>query len=303
MAKFRSNHAQQDRGSGGMIVKVGIFGAIVGGLYMLFDFFSGGEAPSAGPTQDPSVYAAEEYSLPSVPRGSQLVQHEHFSLSYNDDFEQADWVSFVLTRENLSKDWNQRVDNFRPDPSVEAGTATPADYRGSGYDRGHLVAAADMAWDVTAMDETFYMSNISPQSRNFNKGIWRELEEVTRNWAKRFGRIYVVTGPVLSIEPKGYIGRDNEVAVPAAYYRILLDIDEPEQKAIAFVIPNEISYDPLYKFVRSVDEAEELTGIDFYPDLMPEDLEEELEAEYNIDLWEFSKQKYDLRVEKWNESQ
>ena len=303
MAKFRTNHAQQDRGSGGMIVKVGLFGAIVGGLYMLFNMFSGNEPTTPTDDPDPSVYAAEDYSLPSVPRGSQLIHHQHFSLSYNDDYEQADWVSFILTRENLNKEWNQRNDNFRPDPAVDKGSATPDDYRGSGYDRGHLVAAADLAWDAVAMDESFYMSNISPQSRNFNKGIWRELEELTRNWAKKFGRLYVVTGPVLSEEPKGYIGKDNEVAVPVAFFRILLDADEPEQKAIAFIIPNEISYEPLYKFVLSVDEAEELTGLDFYPELMPDELEEELESSYNLDLWEFSKQKYDQRVEQWNESQ
>jgi endonuclease G len=150
------------------------------------------------------------------------------------------------------------------------------------------------------MDETFLMSNISPQARNFNQGIWRELEELTRDWAKKYKRLYVVTGPVLAQKPKGYIGRENEVAIPAAYYKVLLDLDEPEQKAIAFLIPNEVSYDPLFTFATSVDEVERVTGIDFFVNFMPATLEAELEGAFNPDLWYFSKQKYDTRVNKWN---
>ncbi|MEZ4985202.1 MAG: DNA/RNA non-specific endonuclease [Saprospiraceae bacterium] len=184
---------------------------------------------------------------------------------------------------------------------MRTGSATPDDYRGSGYDRGHLVPAADMAFDPVAMDETFMMSNISPQARNFNQGIWRELEELTRDWAKKFKRLYVVSGPVLTREPKGYIGRDNQVAIPAAYFRVILDLDEPEQKAIAFVMDNEVNYEPLYKFATSVDEVEKMTGINFFQDFMPPQLETELESQYNIDLWPFNKRKFEIRVEQWNQ--
>ncbi|MEL6656810.1 MAG: DNA/RNA non-specific endonuclease [Bacteroidota bacterium] len=286
-----------------MIAKVGIFGAIIGGLYFLFNFFSGGEGPNIAweEEEEPSVYAGELHFLPSEVDGSQVYHYKNYSLSYNEDYEQADWVAYILTRDELRQPWSERVDNFRPDPAIRSGSATPNDYRGSGYDRGHMVPAADMAFDAAAMDETFLMSNISPQSRNFNQGIWRELEELTRDWAKKFGRLYVVSGPVLSEDPKGYIGRANNVAVPSAYFKVLLDLDDPEQKAIAFLLDNEVNYEPLYKFTTSVDEIEELTGIDFFPDFMPDGLEEELESSYNKDLWPFSKRKYDLRVERWNQ--
>ncbi|MCB0638728.1 MAG: DNA/RNA non-specific endonuclease [Lewinella sp.] len=296
MAKFRTNHAQGSRGSGGMIVRVGLFGAIVGGLYALFQFF-GGESTDTPPV-DP--YSAEAYFLPKVPRGAELIEHRGFALAYDEEAEQALWVANILTRDNLSKDWYDRQDNFRPDPAVSTGSATPDDYRGSGYDRGHLVPAADLAFDSVALSESFYMSNISPQARNFNKGIWRELEELTRDWAKRCQRLYVVTGPVLTETPKGYIG-ENEVAIPVAYYKVLLDLDEPEQKAIAFLIPNQVSFEPLYEFATSVDEVEEVTGLDFFPELMPGDLEDQLEASFNLDLWEFSKQKFDQRINEWNQ--
>lgn len=279
-----------------MIAKVGIFGVILGGLYFVFNFFTGGEVtpPDTGET-----YHAEGYYLPSSQ--GQVLEYRDYTLSYNEEHEQAEWVAYILTRENLEKPWNKRSDNFLPDDRVKYGSATPTDYRGSGYDRGHLVPAADMAFDVESMQETFLMSNISPQSRNFNKGIWRELEELTRDWAKKFNEIYVVTGPVLSQDPKGYIG-ENEVSVPSAYYKVLLDLAEPEQKAIGFIIPNQVSFEPLYEFVASVDQVEALTGIDFFPDLMPGELERTLESEYNLDLWQFSKQKYDRRVEKWNKN-
>lgn len=276
-----------------MIVKVGLFGAILGGLYFVFDFFTGNTTPA---TPEPT-YQADDYFLPTS--NGQVIEYRDYVLSYNEEHEQAEWVAYLLTRENLEKPWNKRSDNFMPDARVKTGSSTPDDYRNSGYDRGHLVPAADMAYDVESQQETFFMSNISPQARNFNKGIWRELEELTRNWAKKFKELYVVTGPVLTQEPKGYIG-DNEVSVPAAYFKVLLDLAEPEQKAIAFIIPNQVSFEPLYDFVASVDEVEELTGIDFFPQLMPDDLEEELEAVYNVDLWEFSKQKFDKRIEQWN---
>lgn len=297
MAKFRSNHSQQGKGGSDSIVKVGLFGAIIGGLFFIFSKFTGGGSPST-PVENENTEYADEYFLPESSTGI-IITYKHFILSYSEEHEQAEWVAHILTKENLQKPWNDRKDNFLPDPKVKTGSATPDDYRNSGYDRGHLVPAADMAFDEEGMAETFFMSNISPQSRNFNKGIWRELEELTRNWAKKFKKLYVVTGPVLTETPKGVIG-ENEVAVPASYFKVLLDISEPELKGIGFILPNEVNFEPLYKFAVSIDEVEEKIGLDLFPELMSPELEAELEADFNIDLWEFSKQKYDIRVEKWN---
>lgn len=304
MAKFRTNHGRQTKGkSGENIVKVGLFAAIVGGLFYIFNLFTGGEINTGPPADQQKGYLNEEYDeaafyLPSSTTG-QIIRHKYYTLSYSEEHEQAEWVAYVLTRERLETPWVERVDAFQPDPRVETGSATPDDYRRSGYDRGHLAPVADMSFNEEAMRESFYMSNISPQSRNFNQGIWRELEELSRNWARKFKKLYVVTGPVLSEPPKGRVG-ENEVSIPQAYFKILLDLSEPELKAIAFVLPNQVNYDPLYEFATSVDEVEALTGFDFFPELLEEGLEEELESVYNIDLWPFSKQKFDLRVEKWN---
>ena len=302
MAKLRRNYESKGKAaSGGTITKVGIFGAILAGLVYLFNTF-GGDAPIAGQPTVPDAridYAGESYYLPSGTRG-QVIARDGFTLSYDEEWEQAEWVAYVLERKNLQQKWGERPRNFRTDPEVSTGSASDADYRGSGYDRGHLAPFADFAWNDDLARETFYLSNISPQARQFNQGVWRELEELTRDWANRFKRLYVVTGPVMTQDPKGTIGRQNRVAIPAAYYKILLDLDDPEQKGIAFVIPNEISFDPLPKYVVSIDEAERLTGIDFFPQLMPEDLEARLESNSNPDLWPFSKKKYDRRINSWN---
>ncbi len=301
MAKFRTGHSRQDtKKSSGTVIKVGVFGAIISALFLLFNKFSG-NIPSIS-TDETEIETEQDQPavdyLPTSNTGA-IVQHQYFTLSYSEEHEQAEWVAHTLTKENLNKDWLKREDNFRPDNQVKTGSSTPNDYRGSGYDRGHLVPSADMAYSKEAMQETFLMSNISPQASNFNKGVWRELEELTRNWAKKFDQLYVVTGPVLTMDIKGTIG-DNEVSVPAAYYKVLLDLTAPDYKGIAFVIPNEVTFEPLYKFATSIDAVESLTGIDFFPKLMEKELEAEIESSFNLDFWEFSKKKFEDRIEKWN---
>ena len=297
MAKLRRNHTGSGpAAAGGALTKISIFGAILAALVWAFQNFTGAEP---GPASERIDYAGADYVAPTGTRG-QVIVRDGYTLSYDEEWEQAEWVAYVLERRNLQQEWGKRPRDFRPDPAVTSGSATDDDYRGSGYDRGHLAPFADFAWDDRLARETFYLSNISPQARQFNQGVWRELEELTRDWANRFKRLYVVTGPVMTQDPKGTIGRRNRVAVPAAYFKVLLDLDDPEQKGIGFVIPNEISFDPLPKYARSIDEVEEVTGIDFFSELLPADDEARLEASGNPDLWPFSKKKYDRRINSWN---
>ena len=307
MAKLRSNHSKSSSGSGN-IVKVGLFSAIIGALFMVFNQFTGGssDATSEGDTveleiENEPIDTPESVEGDYLPEGTsgQIIRRRYYTLSYSEEHEQAEWVAYVLYKKRLQPPFVERYDEFMEDSKCDKNSASLDDYRNSGYDRGHLVPAADMAFNERAMRETFYLSNISPQGRNFNGGIWRELEELTRSWAKRNTQLYVVSGPVLALEPKGSIGY-NEVSVPAAYFKVLLDLKEPQLKSIGFVIPNEVSFEPLYKFAVSVDYVEEVTGIDFFPNLLSKELEEEIEASFNSDLWPFSKTKFDKRVEQWN---
>lgn len=317
MANFRTNHTQGAAG-GGMLPKVGIFAVVIGALLWGFNQFSGGNLsfdedpveqtednrpksnPSDGPKgpSEPPVPLVADNILPTSTTG-QIIKHHHYALSYSEEHEQAEWVAYELTRESLYIKNVSRTDNFRPDPKVRKQSASRRDYKGSGYDRGHLAPAGDMAFSKLAMSETFYMSNMSPQIRNFNGGIWRELEETVRDWTKKFRHLYIVTGPVLTREIRETIG-NNQVSVPEYYYKVILDIHDPEMKAIGFVLPNEISFEPLSDFAVSVDQVEALTGIDFFPQLMEKDLEEELESQVDVRLWNFNKKRYDNRVDNWN---
>lgn len=296
MAHFRTNHSQAGSASG-TIVKVGLFAAVLSVIFFLFNLFTGNNNPAA---EEPTIQSASELPdfLPLSSTG-QIIDHGYFWLSYDDEHKQAEWTAHVLTKEHLDMPWVERQGDFRPDDKVKTGSPTPADYRNSGYDRGHLVPAADMAFSAEAMRATFVMSNISPQARNFNNGIWRELEELTRTWAKSCKNLYVISGPVLSLPPKGAIGANN-VSIPAAYYKVLLDLESSNPKAIGFIIPNEVSFEPLTKYAVSVREVEKTTGLVFFPNLIEKADEEQLKGRINIDLWHLSKQKYQQRIDAWN---
>lgn len=218
---------------------------------------------------------------PSLKQG-QLVQHQHYALSYAEEHEQAEWVAYELTEAEVRSNIADRTDDFREDPSVLTGSATLDDYYRSGYDRGHLAPAGDMGFSEQAMSESFYLSNMSPQDRAFNRGVWKDLEEDVRDWAVANESLYVVTGPVFGSNPKK-IG-DNGVSVPDYYYKVLLDYQEPEIKAIGFLLPNESTSQTPQDFIESIDNIEAYTGIDFFSEL-PDELEEELESGTSSGRW------------------
>jgi len=210
-----------------------------------------------------------------------LVKHSYFTLSYNEKYEQANWVYYLLTDSMVLNGGQERSNNFKMDKSVETVSSKSSDYTKSGYDRGHLCPAADMGFSELAMEESFLMSNISPQVPDFNRGIWKELETTVREWAKKERKLFVVTGPVFK-DDKGFIGKED-VLVPGYYYKIVYDVtDEP--KMIAFVLPNERSDRPLTDFVVTTDKAEELTGFDFFSQL-PDNVENQLEGKVQLAGW------------------
>ena len=146
-----------------------------------------------------------------LPSGEgEIVRHTYYTLSFNSRHKQANWVYYTLELEGKER-VAERTDRFREDKKVSSGSAKPSDYIKSGYDRGHLCPAADMAHSAEAMEETFLMSNISPQLPVFNRGIWKSLEKQVRDWGEK-ERIYIVTGPVFK-DNKGKIGRTG-VTVP-----------------------------------------------------------------------------------------
>jgi endonuclease G len=203
----------------------------------------------------------------------QVIKHDYFTLSYNESYEQAEWVFYQL-KKNFIKNNDFKRPFFVLDPKVATGSADWRNYKKSGFDKGHLCPAGDMEFAIDAYNDTFFTSNISPQRNDFNAGIWNRLEQKVRYWAVKYDGIYVVTAGVLEPSLKT-IGKEN-VAVPKFFYKILLDTSRGEFKMIAFLIPNEPSNKPLYDFVVSVDRIEKMTGIDFFS-VLDDKIESQLE--------------------------
>jgi DNA/RNA endonuclease G, NUC1 len=209
-----------------------------------------------------------------------ILYRKGYVLGYNPDKKVADWVSYHFTDAYCVKN-TARKDDFRPDPDLLPGQrAELADYRRSGYDRGHLAPAADMARDVRTMSESFLLSNMAPQvGIGFNRGIWKKLEENIRGWVRKKKNIYVFTGPIYATANYRTIGF-NKVAVPTHFYKIIVSCTEAggNLDAIAFILPNTSNPDNMLPwFITSIDDIEKRTGLDFMHDL-DDDTENTLES-------------------------
>lgn len=214
---------------------------------------------------------------------NKIIRHEFYTLSYNEKYEQAEWVAYEL-KENMIVKNNFERPYFIEDPLVGTNSADWRNYKKSGFDKGHHCPAGDMKFSKKAFEDTFFTSNISPQKHNFNAGIWNRLEEKTRYWAQKYQSIYVITGSLLN-DNLATIGKEN-VAVPEYYYKILLYKNNDKYKIIAFLMPSQESKLPLYEFVKSTDEIEKLSGIDFFAKL-PDQIESKLEKSSDYKEWSF----------------
>lgn len=221
--------------------------------------------------------------LPASIEGHQIVRYEHFVLSYNEEHEQPDWVAYELTDDEVDMDGDRCKDCFKRDESITTGSATPADYSSTGFDRGHIAPSADFYQSEEANAETFLMSNMSPQSPGLNRGVWADLEAWVRETALEFGTLYVVTGPVF-VNNLGSIGR-NQVTIPGYFYKVFLRFDRTgKAKTIGFLLPNIGASKDFKDYVVPVNLVETLTGIDFYPSL-PARVENRNESQFSPTSW------------------
>lgn len=223
-----------------------------------------------------ALFAFDNLNLGAPSDADAVINREGYAVGYSALHRQPLWVTYKLTRAELeATPVARRRFDFTLDPLLSVDSARPKDYRHSGYDRGHMAPAADMSFSEKVMRESFYFSNVCPQKQSFNRGIWVTLEEKMREWARAEEELYIVTGPVFSSEASVTIG-PNGVTVPAAFYKVALTLSETP-KAIAFLLPHRTSNDDLQTFILTVDALEELTGLDFFPDL-PDGLEAEVES-------------------------
>ena len=226
------------------------------------------------------------YSQDLKPLGqyNDIVSHSFYTLSYSEEHEQAEWVYYKLNTRQLNSAV-VRKDNFKLDTKVRTSSAQLYDYKGSGYDRGHLAPAGDMAYNQTSMNESFYMSNMTPQNPSFNRGIWKMIEKQFRDWSYQYGQLVIVTGPVLEGENYGSIG-SNKVTIPKWYYKVAIDPNN-YQRNIAILIENKSSSESIKSFVVTIDYLEEFSGLDFFHALSDK-VEESFESSKHINLWDWN---------------
>ena len=174
---------------------------------------------------------------------------------------------------------------FRMDPNLKGCTqAMREDYYGSGWTKGHLMPAADAAFSSSTLSETFYFTNICPQNETLNAGDWQYLEKKVRQWANRYGSVWVVTGPIVGENRYGTIG-DRDVVVPDAFFKALLVRKKNgSYSAIAFVMDNDDDRYYLKDCCMTIDDLESLTGFDLYPAL-DDVIEEKVESTFRLSDW------------------
>jgi endonuclease G len=193
-------------------------------------------------------------------------------------------VAWHLTDAHTRGRYQRKEEVFAEDASVPSPKATNQDYYNSRYDRGHMCPAGDNKWDKQAMTESFLFTNICPQNHGLNKYEWNDIEMKCREWARKYGAIDVVCGPIF--DQKGgaqkTIGK-NKVWVPESFFKVIL-CRQGKAKAIGFVYRNEGKKQLMEDAVRTVDEIERLTGMDFFPEL-DDATENRVEAQATLSDW------------------
>ena len=239
----------------------------------------GGDA-ALPPVKSPAERSVNlQLGLPA--ESDQVIDRSGFALGYSNSRRQALWVSYILTAEHLNATQVKRSNKFRPDPLLKFTPVRPQQYDRTGFDRGHLAPASDMTYSHETMEQSFFMTNISPQLPACNRGIWKRIESQIRAWARKESQLYVITGPVFGGETRFL--RDTDIHVPDAFYKVALDLTPP-MKMIAFIVPNQASKKPVRSFVVSVDEVEAVVGMDFFSNL-DDMIEAELEKSSRIGEW------------------
>ena len=227
-----------------------------------------------------------QYELPAplTDRPEQILKRRASTTSYNNKSKTPNWVAWHLTKAHTYGDHQRKNEVFFEDEAIESSLrATDNDYYNSRYDRGHMCPAGDNKWDAQAMRESFLFTNICPQNHGLNKYEWNDLEIQCRDWAREYGAIDIVCGPIFSSTgDQKTIGR-NKVWVPDAFFKVIL-CRQGNPKAIGFIYRNEGKKQTQEEALRSVDEIETLTGIDFFPSL-DDATETRIEAETSLEEW------------------
>ena len=240
------------------------------------------------------------------PKSSMILQRIAYVASYNSNTRNPNWVAWHLTRENTKGTYSRNgvpyyddngkaigIASFSPeivyyeyfmDMQVPAPRQEHDDWKvhPANIDHGHMCPAADCKWDKGAQNQSFLLTNMCPQNHGMNSGDWEKLEDKCRTWAKLYGDIYIVAGPIFYNGVKASFGR-NKIAIPDAFFKVVLCL-HGTPKALGFIFPNEEVYHDLEYYLVTVDEVEETTGLDFFSAL-DDKVEKAVESNSDLSLW------------------
>lgn len=253
---------------------------------------------------DDIILRIQKYALPKLESGDSLICHSAACLVFSHEHKLAKWVVHILSSD-IIEGRVSRTNDFRSDPLIP-NTANESDYfiktllddgkykyEGFGYDRGHLAPSADFRWSSKALSESYYYSNITPQTAEFNREKWAEIEDFLRSYVYDHpnSSLYIITAPVLSENMPVIAKSPNKIPIPYLHYKIAVDLDK--KTGIAFLLPQEnLSY-PIESYIVSIDSIEKITGIDYFSSL-PEEDEILIESNSNYSKWAPEKQKNDV---------
>lgn len=199
---------------------------------------------------------------------SRVYKRICYTISYNDSTRQPNWVMWQLLGEHVMKRKEGVWNDYMEDPNIkEENRATLADYYSSGYDRGHMCPGGDCNWNDDGRFETFYLSNMCPQNPNLNRGDWKEIEIACRQWAQKYGCVYIVCGPIFFKSQEHVRIGSNMIPVPEAFFKVILCPSELAPKGIGFICRNTDGNRKKDFYVNSIHQVERVTGYKFFTNL------------------------------------
>ena len=218
-------------------------------------------------------------------QSSTIIHYTGFTVSYNPSTRQPDWVSYTLTAEQVeqTKHTPKIPRCFMPDPNLSLPQATNEDYSGSGWVRGHMARRQDMKWSEQAVKESDYFTNICPQNKEMNNGVWHQIENLARKLAVRYDSVMIVCGPVFTSSQLQTFGI-HAIPVPDSFFKAFLVSDDDGYHTIAFLCPNNPDSVTIAGTAQSVNAVESFTGYDFFG-FLDDAVEETIEDEVEVGLW------------------
>lgn len=222
-----------------------------------------------------------------APDDIQIIDRGEFIIGWSPRLRHPSWVAYHVIPEQ-TYEYTPKRPNFKRDKSVQ-GAPPPSSYTNSSMDRGHMAPnyAILTRYGPSAQAKTFLTSNIAPQAPRLNRRVWQDVEHrIAKLWPKRWGEIWVIVGAISNLSSfSREVIAGTDIDIPEYYYQVVVAQEGLNIRAFAVLFENNnnISLWPSRNLI-AIDELEELTGLDFLPDL-PGFIQRPLEAQLPTRLW------------------